>query len=100
MRYVLIILLSLLGCSHTRLQHPPNTEPTLIEQKIAQPLNYCQRGKYYTLIKYRHDMLFYLNSDDKDVALQAAKNLQTVNLMIDQMTVLGMERANNKRCFK
>lgn len=100
MRYVLIIALFLLGCGSAQLQVPPNTEPTATEQYIAQPLNACQRGKYYILIKYRHDMLFYLNSNDKDVALQAAKNLQQVNMMIDEITVLSLHRKNNKKCFK
>ena len=100
MRYLLILILFVLGCGSAQLQKPPETEPTIIEQRIAQPLNACQRGKYYTLIKYRHLMLFYLNSDDKDVALQAAKNLQQVNIMIDEFVVLGINRANNKKFLK
>jgi len=100
MRCVLILALLLLGCGSTQLQVPQNIEPTIIEQKIAEPLNACQRGKYYAMIKYRHDMMFYLNSEDKDVALQAAKNLEKINKMIDEMVALGIHRRNNKKCFK
>jgi len=100
MRRTLIIALLLLGCGSAQLQVPPNTGPTAIEQRIAQPLNSCQRGKYYSLIQYRHEMLFYLMSEDEEVALQAARNLQAVNMMIDEMTVIGMDRSNNKKCFR
>jgi len=100
MRYLLILALFLLGCGSAQLQRPPETEPTIIEQQIAQPLNACQRGKYYALIKHKHDMLFYLNSNNKDVALQAAKNLKKINDMLDEMTALGITRSNNKKCFR
>jgi hypothetical protein len=100
MRYILIIaLLFLLGCGSVQLYVPLDTEPTIIEQKMAQPLNVCQRGKYYAMIKYRHQMLFYLNSEDKEVALQAAKNLQEINIMIDDMVIISLDRLNNK-CSK
>lgn len=92
---ICIITFLLLSCN-SQLQKPPYVEPTIIEQRIAEPLNYCQRGKYYAMIKYRHDMLFYLNSNDKEVALQAAKNLKIINNMIDEMTVLGL---NNISCL-
>jgi len=94
----IIILLFIFGCSPAKLQKPPEVEPTIIEQKIAGPLNQCERGKYYAMIKYRHDMYFYLNSDNKDVALQAAKNLKKINLMIDEITAKGIDRLSNK-CF-
>ena len=94
MRYYLMIIVSLLGCSTTQLQTPPKTEPTIIEQQLAEPLNYCQRGKYYRLIEYKHDMIFYLNSNDKDIAIQAAKNLQQVNEKLNQLLL----KAQNKGC--
>jgi len=100
MRYVLIFVLLLLGCGSTQLQKPPETEPTSVEQQIALPLNACQRGKYYAMIKYKHDMEYFLNSNDKDVALQAARKLEEVNRILDEMTALGISRGNNKKCFK
>ncbi len=100
MRYLLILILFIFGCGATQLQVPPETEPTAIEQRIAEPLNACQRGKYYAMIRYRHEMIFYLNSDDEDVSLQAARNLQAINMMIDEMIILGIHRQDKKKCFE
>ena len=98
MRYILIILVLILGCSTTTLQTPLRIEPTVIEQKIAEPLNYCQRGKYYKLIQYRNDMEFYLNSDDPDVVREASQNLSEINEMIQQMIILSWTKQN--KCMK
>ena len=45
-------------------------------------------------------MIFYLNSDDEDVSLQAARNLQAINMMIDEMIILGIHRQDKKKCFE
>jgi len=86
-----IIILFLLGCSSPQIK-PPQIEPTFTEQQLAEPLNACQRGKYYKLIKTRNDMIFYIYSGDADNAEQAAKNLIIVDGMITEMLVKSFDK--------
>ena len=92
-----MMFILLFGCSTPQLQILPKIEPTITEQNIAEPLNYCQRGKYYRLLQYKHEMLFYLNSKDKATALQAAKNLQQVDEELNQLIIKAQKRRLIKR---
>jgi hypothetical protein len=95
MRYFFISILLLFGCGSAQLTKPPIIEPTIKEQQVAAPLNPCQRGKYYMLLEYKHDMVYYSNSNDEEIKLQAKKNLQEINELIERFIT-----RSNKKQFK